>query len=164
MVGKFSGHLRSKTLPGILIDHIQDPDWETKKLVFAENNGKPIEPRKIQKAFKRILAAAGLPTIRFHDLRHTAATHMLGNKVDMFTVSRRLGHTKVSTTLDIYAHAIPGTQEEAAEIRDEITALVALPADLTATLLHPVAPGTKRRKFSTLRNLSLNQKSYYFVP
>jgi len=99
--------------------------------VFAENNGKPIGSRKIQKAFKRILAAAGLPV-----LRHTAATHMLGNKVDMFTVSRRLGHTKVSTTLDIYAHAILGTQEEAAEIMDEITALVALPADMTAPQLH----------------------------
>jgi integrase len=92
-----------------------------KKLVFAENNCKPIGPRKIQNAIKRNLAAAGLPTIRFHDLLHTAATHMLGNKVDMFTVSRRLGHTKVSTILDICAHAIPGTQEEATEIMDEIT-------------------------------------------
>jgi len=47
---------------------------------------------------------------------------------------------------------------------DEITALVALPADLTAPQLHPVAPGTKKRKFPTLRNFSLNQKNTFFVP
>ncbi len=119
----------------------RDPDWADKNLVFAQDNGKPIGPRKIQKAFKRILATAGLPAIRFHDLRHTAATHMIIKGVDIPTVSRRLGHTKASTTLDIYAHTVPGLQDKAADIMDEITALVALPADLTDPQLHPVAPG-----------------------
>ena len=119
----------------------RDPDWEDKNLVFAEDNGKPIGPRKIQKAFKRILAAAGLPAICFHDLRHTAATHMLANGVDLSTVSRRLGHSKASTTLDTYAHTVPGLQEKAAAIMDEITALVALPADLAVPQFHLVTPG-----------------------
>ena len=78
----------------------RDPDWETKKLVFAENNCKPIGPRQVQKAHKRNLISAGLPNIRFHDLRHTAATHMIVKGVDIPTVKRLLGHSKASTTLD----------------------------------------------------------------
>ncbi len=119
----------------------RDPDWTDKELVFAEEDGSPIGPRKLQKAFKRALGAAGLPDIRFHDLRHTAATHMLANGVDVLTVSRRLGHTKASTTLDIYGHAIPGLQEKAAAIMNEITTPVALPDALSPPQLHRVAPG-----------------------
>ncbi|MFO7942997.1 MAG: site-specific integrase [Anaerolineales bacterium] len=118
----------------------RDPDWTDKALVFAEEDGSPIGPRKMQKAFKRALAAAGLPDIRFHDLRHTAATHMLANGVDVLTVSRRLGHTKASTTLDIYGHAVPGLQEKAATIMNEITTPVALPDALSSSKLHRVAP------------------------
>ena len=119
----------------------RDPAWTDKALVFAEEDGSPIGPRKMQKAFKRALAAAGLPDIRFHDLRHTAATHMLANGVDVLTVSRRLGHTKASTTLDIYGHAVPGLQEKAATIMNEITTPVALPDALSSSKLHRVAPG-----------------------
>ena len=54
----------------------------------------------------------------------------------MSTVKRRLGHTKVSTTFDNYVHALPGMQEKAAAVMDEITTPVALPADLTAPKLH----------------------------
>ena len=62
------------------------------------------------------------------------------NGVDLLTVSRRLGHSKASTTLDTYAHSVPGLQEKAAAIMDEITTPVALPADLTAPKLHLTAP------------------------
>ena len=70
--------------------------------------------------------------MRFHDLRLTAATHMLANGIDLLTVSRRLGHSKASTTLDYYAHMVTGTQEKAAAVMDEITTLVALPSEITA--------------------------------
>ena len=70
--------------------------------------------------------------MRFHDLRHTAATHMLANGIDLLTVSRRLGHTRASTTLDTYAHMVSGTQEKAAAVMDEITTPVSLPSDLIA--------------------------------
>jgi len=118
----------------------RDPDWQEKDLVFTQTNGKPYGPRQVQKAYKRILNAAGLPNMRFHDLRHTAATHMIAKGVDMSTVKRRLGHTKVSTTFDNYVHAVPGMQEKAAAVMDEITTPVALPADLTAPKLHLTAP------------------------
>ncbi len=56
-----------------------------------------------------------LPKIRLHDLRHTGATLLIGNKTDIETVSHRLGHSKASVTLDIYGHALPENDKEAAE-------------------------------------------------
>lgn len=56
-----------------------------------------------------------LPRIRLHDLRHTGATLQLGNHVDIETVSHRLGHAKASVTLDIYGHALPENDKQAAE-------------------------------------------------
>ncbi|NQS91793.1 MAG: tyrosine-type recombinase/integrase [Chloroflexi bacterium] len=70
--------------------------------------------------------------MRFHDLRHTAATHMLANGIDLLTVSRRLGHSMASTTLDTYAHMVSGTQEKAAAVMDEITTSVSWSAYLVA--------------------------------
>ena len=84
---------------------------------------------------------------------------MLANGLDPLTVSPRLGHTKASTTLNIYAHTVPGLQEKAAAIMDEITTLVSLSAELTEPQLHPVAPRPKKWKI-----LTLNQKTEYFVP
>ncbi|MCJ7733725.1 MAG: tyrosine-type recombinase/integrase [Anaerolineales bacterium] len=102
-------------------------------------------PRQVQKAFKRILARADLPDMRFYDLRHTAATHVLANEIDLLTVSRRLGHTRASTTLDTYAHMVPGAQENAASVMDEITTPVFLPPDLIAPM-ESIAPRIRRRK------------------
>ena len=57
-----------------------------------------------------------LPHIRLHDLRHTGATLLLGNNADIETVSHRLGHSKASVTLDIYGHALPENDKQAAEM------------------------------------------------
>jgi len=54
--------------------------------------------------------------MRFHDLRHTAATHIATHMLDLLAVSGRLGHTRASTTLDTYAHMVSGTQEKAAAL------------------------------------------------
>ena len=64
---------------------------------------------------------AGLPKIRFHDLRHTSASLMLNRNLPPIAISRRLGHAKPSTTLDIYGHLLPEGQEEVARMMDEIT-------------------------------------------
>jgi integrase len=79
------------------------------------------------------LVAAGLPNKRFHDLRHTTVKHMLANGVDLLTVSRRLGHTRFSTTLENYGHLVPWTQEKAAGVLDEITTSVAQPSEITTS-------------------------------
>ena len=65
---------------------------------------------------KRILKAAGLPAIRFHDLRHTFATHALTSSVDAKTLSGILGHTNASFTLDTYTHVTSDMQQEASHI------------------------------------------------
>jgi integrase len=64
--------------------------------------------------FEHHANAAGLPTIRLHDLRHTHATLALQAGVHPKVVSERLGHAKITITLDVYSHAIPALQEDAA--------------------------------------------------
>ena len=61
-----------------------------------------------------LLGNAALPRIRFHDLRHTAATLLLSARVNPKVVSEMLGHASVSITLDIYSHVIPDMQQDAA--------------------------------------------------
>ena len=61
-----------------------------------------------------------MPVIRFHDLRHTAASLMLNYETPLIIASRRLGHARPSITLDIYRHLIPDRQAETAEMMDEL--------------------------------------------
>lgn len=77
-------------------------DWEEHNMIFPSMVGTPTGQCNLHKFFKRLLQKAGLPDIRFHDLRHTAATLMLLNGIPMIVVSRRLGHSKPSVTLEIY--------------------------------------------------------------
>ena len=63
--------------------------------------------------FLKAIAAAGLPRLRFHDLRHSYATHMLASGVHVKAASERLGHSKVGITLDLYSHVMPGMREDA---------------------------------------------------
>ncbi len=104
-------------------------------LMFTTSNGTPILPRNLLRDFYILLEGAGLPRIRFHDLRHTAASLMLNHGVQPIVVSRRLGHSKVSITLDIYGHLIPGMQAEAAELISEL---------ITPVKLFPTVPNCAR--------------------
>jgi integrase len=74
------------------------------------------------KRFKRILKESGLPDIRLHDLRHTAASLILNNGIPVIIVSKRLGHSQPSITMDVYGHLIPGKQQEAASLMDQLMA------------------------------------------
>ena len=76
----------------------------------------PIAPGTAYNRLKALLKEAGLPDIRFHDLRHTFATHALSSGVDAKTLAGILGHTKASFTLDTYTHATGDMQKRAAEI------------------------------------------------
>ncbi len=67
----------------------------------------------------REVARTGLPKIRFHDLRHAHATHLLAKGVHPKVASERLGHSNVGITLDLYSHVIPGMQEDAASLVDD---------------------------------------------
>jgi integrase len=84
--------------------------------VFARDDGSPIHPGCFSQIFGRRVAAAQVPRIRFHDLRHTHATLALRARVHPKIVSERLGHSTVAITLDTYSHCIPSMQREAAEV------------------------------------------------
>ena len=83
--------------------------------VVAQTDGSPLQPRSITRQWDVLLANnKALPRIRFHDLRHAHATHLLSSGVHPKIASERLGHSKVGITLDLYSHVMPGMQEDAA--------------------------------------------------
>lgn len=77
-------------------------------LVFHNRKGELLDTAVITKAWARILKYAGVPHKHFHALRHTHATQLLANNVPLLEVSKRLGHSQPSITLDMYGHAIKG--------------------------------------------------------
>jgi integrase len=95
----------------------QRPTGDT--FVVTQANGKPVQPRSLTHEWTRIIAGTSLPRIRFHDLRHAHATHLLSAGVHPKIASERLGHSKVGITLDLYSHVMPGMQEDAAARVDD---------------------------------------------
>jgi integrase len=85
--------------------------------VVAQADGSPLQPRTLTQEWRR--AITGLPVVRFHDLRHAHATHMLASGVHPKIASERLGHSKVGITLDLYSHVLPGMQADAAARVDD---------------------------------------------
>lgn len=96
----------------------QEITHETHGLIFTTSTGKPISQRNLTRHFHGALEKAGLPRIRFHDLRHTAATLLLKENVHPKVVQEMLGHSSISLTLDTYSHVIPSMQQEAADKMD----------------------------------------------
>jgi integrase len=94
--------------------------YELSDLVFTRENGAAIHPETASFWHSRWCRIAGLPVIRLHDLRHTAATLALSAGVHPKTVSVRLGHKKVGVTLDVYSHVLDEHQDEAAEAVDDL--------------------------------------------
>lgn len=90
-------------------------------LVFPNTVGRLLDKSNLYRsAFMPIMKKAGLPRIRFHDLRHTAATLLLLHKVNPKVVSEMLGHTSVAFTLDRYGHVLPDMQHDAVEVMQRI--------------------------------------------
>ncbi|NLE78607.1 MAG: site-specific integrase, partial [Rhodococcus sp.] len=85
-------------------------------LVFADPDGTPIHPDLYSQTFDRLVAAADVPRIRLHDLRHTHATILLKEGVPAKVVSERLGHANVAFTMSVYQFILPGMQADAAHI------------------------------------------------
>jgi integrase len=89
-----------------------EPNGDT--FVVTQVDGRPLQPRSITHEWVRLCKSKALPRIRFHDLRHAHATHLLASGVHPKIASERLGHSRVGITLDLYSHVMPGMQEEAA--------------------------------------------------
>lgn len=89
-------------------------------LMFVTSNGTPFSPRNVIRFFKQSLEQAGLPEIRFHDLRHTSATLLLTAGVHPKVVQEMLGHSQINLTMDTYSHVLPSMQQEASKKMDGI--------------------------------------------
>ena len=84
-------------------------------LIFASEVGTPVNPENlVKRSFKPLLKEASLPEIRFHDLRHTCATLLLGRSVHPKLVQELLGHATIAMTLDTYSHYLPSMGDQAA--------------------------------------------------
>ena len=103
------------------VEVLREQKCKTKdEYIFPSPNGGPISPDSVNNMLKRVLERAGIPKVRFHDLRHTFATLALQNGVDIKTVSGMLGHFSAGFTLDTYAHVTTAAQKEAAEIMGNV--------------------------------------------
>lgn len=105
--------------------------YTDKGLVFADATGAPLRPDAVSKRFASRVRNAGVPAIRFHDLRHTHASRLLAAGVHPKIVQERLGHSSIAITLDIYSHVLVGLQADAAravaELVDEAPAVFERP-------------------------------------
>ena len=101
----------------------QQKEKTNDEYVFPSPNGGPISPDSVNNMLKRVLARAGIPKVRFHDLRHTFATIALQNGVDIKTVSGMLGHFSAGFTLDTYAHVTTAAQKEAADTMGNVLSI-----------------------------------------
>jgi integrase len=88
--------------------------WDEQGLVFPNTVGRPLHSSNfLQRSFYPLLERAGLPQIRFHDVRHSAATLLLGLGIHSKIVSELLGHSQIGITLDLYSHVTATIQQEA---------------------------------------------------
>lgn len=98
-------------------------EWRDAGLVFCRAEGDPLAYMTVWGAFRRALLRAGLPRIRIHDLRHTAATLLLKDGVHPKVVQELLGHSSITLTLDIYSHVVPSLHMEVAKRMQTILGL-----------------------------------------
>ena len=80
--------------------------WTNSDRLFVQVDGKPMHPSTISKWFVKFVAQIGLPVINFHGLRHTNASLLVAQNIDIAVISARLGHAQISTTLDFYVHPL----------------------------------------------------------
>ncbi len=94
--------------------------WQDTGLVFTTQLGTPLDPSNLARQFSRVLEAAGIAHIRFHDLRHSCATLLLAQGVPARVVQDILGHSAIRVTMDVYSHVMPSMRDEAARAMDSV--------------------------------------------
>ena len=116
-VGTLRAHLSRQLEEMERMDSLYRPGG----LVFANEAGGIINRSNLRnRSFKPLLKGAGLPDIRFHDLRHTCATLLLSRNVNPKIVSEMLGHSSIAITLDTYSHVLPTMQQSAVRALEEV--------------------------------------------
>lgn len=94
--------------------------WSDRGLVFCTGTGGPLDVGYVSHAKDRALTAAGLPHVRTHDLRHTAATYLLSQGVHPKVVQELLGHSSIALTMNTYSHVLPTLHKEVADHMDRL--------------------------------------------
>ena len=102
--------------------------WYENDLVFPSPDGRPRDLTYLSYTFHRGLERAGLPRLRIHDLRHTAATHLLTKHVHPKVVQELLGHSTIAITLDTYSHVMPALAKEASTYMSSLLPVSVVPA------------------------------------
>ncbi|GAA3736270.1 hypothetical protein GCM10022239_10210 [Leifsonia bigeumensis] len=100
--------------------------------VFTDEDGRELKPRYVTRYFDTYALKAGLPKIRFHDLRHLHASLLISAGVPLAVVSKRLGHSTIAVTVDLYGHLLRDANRDAAEA----AAAMLVPRDRTAHTMH----------------------------
>jgi integrase len=124
---------RSIALPPFVIEALQQhrvrqietklkvgPAWEEQDLVFCNTYGRFLNSASLYDLFTSLVKKAGLPHMRFHDLRHSAATILLAMKVPVKVIQELLGHSSIAVTLNVYGHVLPSMQEEAMDRMEQL--------------------------------------------
>ena len=91
------------------------PSYVDPDLVFPNRFGKPLNPMSLTRTLKKVVRRAEVPKMRLHDFRHFHVSVLIQQGESSVMISKRLGHSNPSMTLDIYGHLMPGWQREAAE-------------------------------------------------
>lgn len=94
--------------------------WQGSEYLFVTQIGTSIDKRNLDRWYQRVLKAGTIPHHRFHDLRHTCATHLLVKGVAPKQVSQLLGHSTVAFTLQVYGHVLPSQDRAAADVMDDL--------------------------------------------
>ncbi len=94
--------------------------WYESDRLFVQDNGKPIHPSTISKWFEKFVKQIGLPVINSHGLRHTNATLLIAQQVDVATVSARLGHAQITTTYNFYVHPLKSHDKMAGNVLENL--------------------------------------------
>jgi integrase len=94
-------------------------EYSDHDLVNCTDDGKPIDPGNLLRQFYRLLEEANISKITFHDLRHTHAALMIAQNEPMKLIAERLGHSKITTTMDTYGHLLLNMQHDASNRLDQ---------------------------------------------
>lgn len=116
LVSELKAHRKLVLEEKLLLGH----NYNDFDLIICTRSGKPIIPRNFRKEFYNLTKKIDLPKIRFHDLRHTHATILIQQNVNVKLISERLGHAEIGTTLDTYSHVLPNMQKTVSDQLDKV--------------------------------------------
>lgn len=94
--------------------------WHESNRLFVQDDGKPMHPNTISKWFVKFVEKIGLPVINFHGLRHTNATLLISQNIDVAVVAARLGHAQITTTLNFYVHPVVSHNKVAGNVLENL--------------------------------------------